>query len=67
MMLGAQQSSDCEHASELSNAAWQHEAPRIVRFGDAQDTRGMGVFFWFVFFHVEENEHGNFKSLLILL
>ena len=23
---------------------------------DAQDTRDTGVFFWFVFFHVEENE-----------
>ena len=29
----------------------------IDRFGDAQDKRDTGVFFWFVFFHVEENEH----------
>ena len=29
---------------------------RAARIDDAQDQAGQGVFFWFVFFHVKENE-----------
>ncbi len=28
----------------------------MIRFGDAQDTRDTGGFFWFVFYPVKENE-----------
>ncbi len=38
------------------NTAWRHEAPRIIRFGDAQDMRDTGGFYWFVFFPGKENE-----------
>jgi hypothetical protein len=63
MKRSAQQSSDCEHASELGNAAWRHEAPLHCpvwrRAGDA----GHGGFFWFVFFSVKENEHAYQKTI----
>ncbi len=55
MLSGAARSearSNCMIVSTRTSAATQDDGMRrrvIVQFGDAQGTRGAGVFFWFVF------------------